>query len=110
MSSKLRQGDKVIALTGNDKGKTGQVIAVRGNKLIIEGLNIRKKHVKATQEHPKGRIVEMEMPIERSNLSFCTEAGKPAKLRVRQNASGERELYYHEGDREVVYRSLKKSK
>lgn len=110
MSSKLRQGDKVIALTGNDKGKTGQVLAVRGKKLIVEGLNVRKKHVKATQEHPKGRIVEMEMPIDGSNLSFCTEAGKPAKLHVRHSASGERELYYRDGDQEVVYRSLKKSK
>lgn len=66
----IRKGDTVIVIAGNSRGKTGTVLSHSGDKVIVQGLNVRKKHVKATQQNQRGGIVEREMPIHVSNVKF----------------------------------------
>lgn len=108
MSKYIREGDKVIAIAGNYKGKTGKVLHRNDEQVIVEGINLRKKHMKRTQQGP-GRIIEMEKPIHVSNLKVVAN-DKPVKLKVRFNDQGEKELYYVDGGEAVFYRSVKKSK
>lgn len=109
MSKKIRKGDQVIVITGNDRGKVGKVLSMNDEKLVIEGVNIRKKHMKRTQQNQKGQIIDIERPIHISNVKICVDE-KPVKLRVRSNKQGERELYYLQENKAIVYRSLKKAK
>lgn len=110
MSNKMRKGDKVIAIAGNFRGQAGTVLSREGDKVVVQGLNIRKKHVKRSQQNPKGGVIEMEKPINISNLKICNEEGVPVKLRVKADKKGERELYYQDGKKEVVYRHVRKQK
>lgn len=103
----IRKGDKVIAIAGNNKGMTGVVLSRTADRAVVQGLNIRKKHVKKTKDRP-GEIVEMEMPFNISNLSLCSAENKPVKLRVRIDENGDRELYYNDG-KDVLHRQIKKS-
>ena len=66
---KIKKNDKVVVIAGNDKGKTGKVLKVfpKNNRVIIEGINIRKKHTKPSQKNPQGGILEIEAPINASN-------------------------------------------
>lgn len=107
-SKKIRKDDKVIAIAGNDRGQTGTVLKIIGDKVLVQGLNVRKRHVKPSQANQKGGVVEMEKPIHISNLKPCTEDGKPVKLHVRKNDQGHRELYYKIDGQDVLYRSIKK--
>lgn len=106
-SKKIRTGDQVMALTGNNKGQTGTVLAVKENRVIVQGLNVRKKHVKPSEHNPKGGIVEHEKGIHISNLRVCVD-GNPVKLKVRTSEAGSKELYYMDGENAVAYRTLKK--
>jgi len=67
---KIIKNDSVVIISGNDKGKTGKVLKVfpKDSKVIIEGVNLRKRHTKPTQKSPQGGIVEKEAPIHVSNL------------------------------------------
>ncbi len=67
---KVRKEDKVVVIAGNYKGKTGKVLKVfpKKNRIIVEGVNIRKRHTKASQQNPQGGIVEKELPIDASNV------------------------------------------
>ena len=67
---KLKKGDKVIAVTGKDKGKSGKIVhvLVKENKVIVEGLNMMKKHQRPRKSGEKGSIKSIEMPINASNV------------------------------------------
>lgn len=108
-SKKIRKGDKVIAIAGNCRGQMGTVLSCDNDKVVVQGLNIRKKHVKRSQQNTHGGIVELEKPIHVSNLKVCVGEGRPVKLKVREGSDGERQLVYKDGDGETLYRSLKKS-
>lgn len=109
VSKKIRKGDMVIATTGNYKGITGKVLACSGDRAIVEGINVRKRHTKGSRDQ-KGSIVQRECAVHVSNLQVCTAEGKPVKLLTRTNPSGERELYYKDGKRDVLHRAVKKGK
>ena len=108
-SKKIRKGDRVIAIAGDNRGFKGIVQSCNGDRVIVQGFNICKKHIKKSQEN-KGRIVEMECPVHISNLKICAEDDTPVKLKVRTNEQGEREYFYYKGDQEMIYRSVKKPK
>lgn len=108
MSKWIRKGDQVIVIAGNDKGKTGEVLFKSTDRVIVSGVNVRKKHLRRTQETPGGRIVEMELPIHISNVSLCNKENKPIRLKVKKDQSGFKELVYRDGENQVVYRSVKK--
>ena len=90
MPTHVKTGDNVIVLSGNDKGSTGEVVAVnvKHNTCIVKGVNIRTKHQKPTQQNQQGGIVRMEMPIHMSNVTPCVD-GKPTRVRfeVREDGS-----------------------
>ncbi len=67
---KIRKDDMVMVIAGNDKGKTGKALKVfpKDNRIIIEGVNIRKRHTKPSQQNQQGGIVEKEAPIHVSNV------------------------------------------
>jgi large subunit ribosomal protein L24 len=66
----IKKGDSVVVIAGDDKGKTGKVLQIlpHGKRALVEGLNMVKKHMRATQDTPQGGIVDMEAPIAISNL------------------------------------------
>ncbi len=107
MSKWIKKGDKVVVIAGNDKGKTGDVIRKSEDRVLVQGINIRKKHVKRKTKAPGAGIIEMECPIHISNVSLCNSEGKPIKLKVRQ--SGEKkELVYLDNGKEVSLRQVGK--
>lgn len=106
VSKKIRKGDQVMALTGNNKGLTGNVLSLDGEKVLVQGLNVCKKHMKPSELYPKGGIIERERPIHVSNLRVCVD-GIPVKLKTRSAENGSRELYYMKGDTAVSYRVIK---
>ena len=71
MIKKYKKGDEVIVKVGKDKGKTGTISKVinSSDKIVISGVNVSKKHQKASQDS-KGGIIDKEMPIHISNISF----------------------------------------
>ena len=80
---KIKTGDRVIVISGKDKGKTGNVTSVikSNDRVIVEGINIVKRHRKATQESP-GKIEEMETSIHISNVAHVDpENGKATRVK-----------------------------
>ena len=69
---KIQKGDMVKIISGNDKGKTGRVIKVfpDRDRIIVEGINVVKKHSRPSQENPQGAILEKEMSIHVSNVMY----------------------------------------
>lgn len=107
----IKKDDKVVVLTGNESGRTGKVLSRRGDRVVIQGLNIRKKHVKRKTKVPTPHVMEVEMPIHISNVKICNDEDKPLKLEVRESADGKKkELVYRDGKKEAVYRALRGSK
>lgn len=106
-TKKIRKGDKVIALSGNYRGMTGTVLENQGERVIVQGLNVRKKHMKGSRSQP-GSIQQIEKSIHISNVRTCDAEGNAVKLKVRENKKGTREFYYRNGDQEVLYRNIKK--
>lgn len=76
---KIKKGDSVQVITGKDKGKEGKVLSVKDGKVIVEGVNMISKHSKANQNNPKGGIIQMEAPIEISNVMYLYK-GKPSRV------------------------------
>jgi large subunit ribosomal protein L24 len=67
---KIRKNDNVIVIAGNNKGKTGKILKVfpKVSRVIVEGVNLRKRHTKASQKNPQGGIIEKEAPVNVSNI------------------------------------------
>ena len=106
----IRKGDRVVVIAGNDKDKSGEVLTCTEDRVLIQGVNIRKKHMKRTQQTQGGRIVEMEMPIHKSNVCLCDKDGNKLKVRMRVGKKGDKELVFGKGEKETVYRSVKSVK
>ncbi len=68
MAARIKKGDMVEAITGDDKGKTGKVLQLLNDRALVEGLNFVKKHMRKTQDNPQGGVFEKEAPIHCSNL------------------------------------------
>ncbi len=80
---RLRKGDTVIVIAGSSRGKTGRLLEVdrRGLRVLVEGVNMKWKHVRKSQEHPQGGRTQREYPIDISNIAFLdAESGKGARL------------------------------
>lgn len=108
MSKWIRKGDKVVVTAGNDKGKTGSVIARSEDRVLVQGVNIRKRHLKPKSKAAGSQIIEMERPIHISNVAVCDENGKAVKLKVKLNEKGSKELVYTMNGSETVYRNIVK--
>jgi len=80
---KIRKGDNVKVLSGNDKGKTGEVLEVipKTEKIVVKGINVRKKHVKARKQGEESGIIPVECAIHASKVNVvCPKCGKATKI------------------------------
>lgn len=93
MAAKLKKGDRVIVLTGKDKGKTGEITQVlpKENKAVVDGVNIVLRHTRQSQTSQGGRVPK-NMPIDLSNLALMDANGKPTRVGFRM-----------EGDKKVRF-------
>ena len=84
MAAKLKKGDKVVVLTGKDKGKEGEITSVSPstNKAVVEGVNVAIRHTRQTQTSQGGRIPKA-MPIDLSNLALLDANGKATRVGFR---------------------------
>lgn len=83
---KLKRNDNVIMLSGKDRGKTGKISIVlsESGKVVVEGLNMIKKHVKARKQGQKGQIVNKERAVSVSSVALvCKSCGKPTRIGYR---------------------------
>lgn len=82
MPRHVRKGDLVMVTCGDDKGRTGKVLRVltRENRVVVEGVNVRRRHAKPSQRNPQGGVIEKELGIHISNVSPVVD-GKPTRVR-----------------------------
>ena len=83
---KIQKGDQVMVLSGNDKGKTGEVLQIipKTSKIVVKGINIRKKHVKPRKQGEEGGIIPVECAIHSSKVNVvCPKCGKASKVGYR---------------------------
>jgi large subunit ribosomal protein L24 len=110
MSKWIKKDDHVYVTAGNDKGKTGQVLQRKDSFVVVQGLNVRKKHIKRTQKNQSSQILSVEMPIHISNVALCDKEGKKMKLKVKRKKDKSVDLVYKESGKDTVYRSIKKKR
>ena len=91
MARHIRKGDQVIVTAGNDKGVTGEVLRVipDDDRVVVQGVNVRSKHLKPSPQNQQGGIVRREMPIHISNVSPVVD-GKASRVRFETKKNGEK--------------------
>ena len=89
MAAKIRKGDKVMVLSGRDKGRTGEVFEVRPaeGRALVRGINLVKRHQKQTQSQ-EGGIISKEASVHLSNLAYVGKDGKPTRIGFKVQADG----------------------
>ena len=85
MSAKIKKGDRVVVLTGKDKGREGTVSKVlpKEQRVVVSGLNMVQRHTRPTQFDPQGGIKNKEAPIHVSNVALVDSKGKPTRVGFR---------------------------
>jgi len=92
---KIKKSDKVLIISGKDRGKTGTVekFVRKENKVVISGINMIKKHLKPTQKQPKGGIVDQASPIDISNIKLiCKKCQKPTRVGYRKSKKNKKRI------------------
>lgn len=91
---KLKKGDKVIVIAGKDRGQKATIIRVlpRDTMVVLDGLNLVKRHRRPSARNRKGQIVDKPMPIHASNVMLLDpKSGKPTRIRIVRGKDGERQ-------------------
>jgi len=91
MGIKIKKGDRVIVLMGKDRGKSGTVMRVlpKDNKVIVEGVNVAKKHQRSTRATMQGGIIDKDMPMPISAVAVVSPGdGKPTRVGYRIDDAG----------------------
>ena len=94
---KLRKNDKVVVILGRDKGKTGLVLGVipKQNKVVVENINVVKRHTKPSQKQPRGGILDITKPIDASKvMAIDPHSGKPARIAYEIKPDGSKERVF----------------
>ena len=89
----VKKGDTVLVIAGKSTGKKGKIIEVvtEKSRVVVEGVNIIKRHTKPTQKMPQGGIMEREAPIHSSNVMFyCGKCNRPARVAKKFLENGEK--------------------
>lgn len=87
----VKKGDKVMVNAGNDAGKTGEVLKAlpKENKVVVKGVNVRKKHMKPRKQGEAGGIVETEIAINASNVNvYCDKCKKGVRVKYTTKKDG----------------------
>ena len=88
---KLKTGDKVVVITGSNKGSEGKITKILDEKVIVEGVNIVKKHLKPKNNNGNGEIIETEAPIHVSNVMLVDpKTKKPTKVKIDKDSKGKK--------------------
>ena len=93
----IRKNDTVVIITGKYKGRKGRVLRTipKDNRIVVEGVNMMKRHTKPSQRNQQGGIVERERPIDASNVMvWCEAANKPSKIQMKRLEDGSRVRVY----------------
>jgi large subunit ribosomal protein L24 len=82
-AQKIKKGDRVVVLSGKDKGRTGEVVQAmpKEGKVIVSGVNVHARHRKPSQINPQGGIERKEAPLHVSKVAIATADGKPTRVR-----------------------------
>lgn len=81
--NRIKKNDMAIVIAGNDSGKTGKVLRLvsKGNKIVVEGVNLVHKHVRRSQQNPQGGRIQKEAPIDNSNvMPYCEKCERGVKV------------------------------
>ena len=102
MAAKIKSGDRVVLLTGKDKGRQGKVTKVmpKTEKLIVEGLNMVKRHTKASQSDPQGGVKNKEAAVHVSNVAVLDSKGNPTRVGFR--VDGDKKVRFAKTTGEVI--------
>ena len=102
MAAKIKKGDRVILLTGKDKGRTGQVTRVlpKEGRVYVQGLNLVQRHTRPSQADPQGGIKPKEASIHVSNVAIVDSNGKPTRVGFR--IDGEKKVRIAKTTGEVI--------
>jgi large subunit ribosomal protein L24 len=100
----IKKGDNVMVIAGNDKGRSGRVLAVIAdkNKAIVEGVNMVSKHTKPNADYPNGGIIKKEAAIHLSNLKVIDAAGNPTRLGRKRDENSGKSVRYSKKSGEVI--------
>ena len=103
MAAKIKKGDRVVLLTGKDKGRQGSVLKVfpKEERVLVEGLNMVKRHTKPSQADPNGGIKNKEAPVHVSNVAVVDSAGKPTRVGFRME--GDKKVRFAKTTGEVIH-------
>ena len=85
-AAKIRKGDRVVVLSGKDKGRTGEVVKAmpKEGKVLVSGINVHARHRKPSQINPQGGIERKEAPLHISKVAIATADGKPSRVRFEE--------------------------
>ncbi len=102
MAAKIKKGDRVVMLTGKDKGRQGQVLRVfpKDERVLVEGLNMVQRHTRASQTDPQGGIKNKEAPVHVSNVAIVDSQGKPTRVGFRMD--GDKKVRFAKTTGEVI--------
>jgi large subunit ribosomal protein L24 len=92
MAARLRKGDSVVVISGKDKGKTGKIqrVLLEEDRVVVEGINLMKRHMRPTARNPSGGILEREQPIHASKvMPVDPKTGKGTRVRTKTVGEGE---------------------
>ena len=88
---KLKTGDKVVVVSGSNKGKEGKITKILDSRVIVEGVNIVKRHLKPKNNNGNGEIIEIEAPIHVSNVMLIDpKTKKPTKIKIEKDKKGKK--------------------
>ena len=101
MAAKLRKGDKVVVLSGRDRGKEGEIASVdpKAGKAVVEGVNMAIRHTRQSQTSQGGRIPKA-LPIDLSNLGLVDANGKPTRVGFRME--GDKKVRFAKSTGDVI--------
>ena len=102
MAAKIRKGDRVVVLTGKDKGREGAVTKVlpKESRVVVAGLNMVQRHTRPSQLDPQGGIKNKEASIHLSNVALVDSAGKPTRVGFRME--GDKKVRFAKTNGEVI--------
>ena len=96
MKLNIKKGDTVMVIAGNNKGQTGRVLFVNPDRMqiTVEGVNMRSKAQRPSQQHPNGGIIKIEAPVHYSNVMLVDKNGEPTRVRFERSENNGKKVVH----------------